>query len=157
MDRPPAPRAGLTDKGFSLIELMIVVAIMAVLAAIIIPNFLLARSQSQTSACEANEREIATALEVYAVDHNNSYPNAGTVNSAMFGGAANVYLNAAPKDPAGGADYTFLKGSAAPCGASALYRIIDGGMHDTSTTGKISGGPGTGKIVWCSEAGLRAQ
>ena len=62
------------QKGFTLIELMIVIAIIAILAAILIPNFLHARAESQTAACEGNEKQIATALEEYAVDHLATYP-----------------------------------------------------------------------------------
>ena len=60
-------------RAFTLIELMIVIAIIAILAAILIPNSLHARAESQTAACEDNEKEIATALEEYAVD-NGTYP-----------------------------------------------------------------------------------
>ena len=52
-----------SERGFTLIELMIVVAIIAILAGILIPNFVNARAQAQTSACESNLRAIATALE----------------------------------------------------------------------------------------------
>jgi type IV pilus assembly protein PilA len=50
------------QKGFTLIELMIVIAIIAILAAILIPNFLHARAESKTSACEGNLKQLATAL-----------------------------------------------------------------------------------------------
>ncbi len=149
----------IAQKGFSLIELMVVVAILAVLAAILIPNYFHARAEAQAASCEVNERQIATALELYAVDNSNNYPNAGTVNAAMFGGPSNIYLVATPTDPAGGpsgAVYTFIKGNAAPCGAGAIYHIVDGGMHDPLTVNKIPGNSGSGKIVWCSEAGLRS-
>ncbi len=62
------------QKGFTLIELMIVIAIIAILAAILIPNFLHARAQSQSASCQGNEKQLATALEEYAVDHNGTYP-----------------------------------------------------------------------------------
>src|SRR6202035_1419085 len=62
-----APREA--ERGFTLIELMIVVAIIAILAGILIPNFVNARSQAQTAACESNLRSIATALELYYADN----------------------------------------------------------------------------------------
>ena len=58
------------DKAFTLIELLIVVAIIAILAAIAIPNFLEAQTRSKVSRGKADMRTIATALEAYAVDHN---------------------------------------------------------------------------------------
>jgi len=78
------------QKGFTLIELMIVIAIIAILAAILIPNFLHARAESQTAACEGNEKQVATALEEWAVDHNGTYPATGAVAGARFGGKGNV-------------------------------------------------------------------
>ncbi|MBM3334184.1 prepilin-type N-terminal cleavage/methylation domain-containing protein [Candidatus Sumerlaeota bacterium] len=62
-----------TQKGFTLIELLIVVAIIAILAAIAVPNFLEAQVRAKVSRVNNDLRTIATALEVYMVDHN-TYP-----------------------------------------------------------------------------------
>lgn len=58
---------------FTLIELLIVVAIIAILAAIAVPNFLEAQTRSKVSRTKADMRTIATALEVYRIDQNR-YP-----------------------------------------------------------------------------------
>ncbi len=79
------------ERGFTLIELLIVVAIIAILAAILIPNFLRARAQSQVSATKGNEKNLATALESYFVDKN-VYPN--TLSQLVSN-----YLRAVPNDP----------------------------------------------------------
>lgn len=60
-------------RAFTLIELLIVVAIIAILAAIAVPNFLEAQTRSKVSKVKADMRSLATAIEAYAVDHNN-YP-----------------------------------------------------------------------------------
>lgn len=55
---------------FTLIELLIVVAIIAILAAIAVPNFLEAQTRARISRVHADLRTLATALEAYAVDNN---------------------------------------------------------------------------------------
>lgn len=60
-------------RAFTLIELLIVVAIVAILAALALPSFLAAQTRSKVSAAMANLREVTSALEMYAVDHS-AYP-----------------------------------------------------------------------------------
>ncbi len=62
-----------THSAFTLIELLMVVAIIAVLAAIAVPNFLEAMTRSKVSRAASDLRTVATSLETYAID-NNAYP-----------------------------------------------------------------------------------
>jgi type II secretion system protein G len=62
-----------TARAFTLIELLIVVAIIAILAAIAVPNFLEAQTRSKVSRVKADLRTMATAMEAYRVD-NTAYP-----------------------------------------------------------------------------------
>jgi prepilin-type N-terminal cleavage/methylation domain-containing protein len=143
------------QKGFTLIELMIVIAIIAILAAILIPNFLHARAESQTAACEGNEKQLATALEEYAVDNSGTYPASIAALAAVGPG---TYLQVAPVDPAGGV-YTLAVPAVAPCANTAAnsYVITDGNLHDTTTmTSMIGYAAGDKGITYCSGSGLQA-
>lgn len=76
-------------KGFTLVEIMIVVAIIALLAAIAIPNLLRARVNANESNAQATLKTIATACESFASANNGNYPAA----MANLTGANPPYLN----------------------------------------------------------------
>jgi prepilin-type N-terminal cleavage/methylation domain-containing protein len=63
-----------THSAFTLIELLIVVAIIAILAAIAVPNFLEAQTRAKVSRVKADLRSLATGIEAYRVD-TNRYPD----------------------------------------------------------------------------------
>ncbi|MEI7633097.1 MAG: prepilin-type N-terminal cleavage/methylation domain-containing protein [bacterium] len=65
-------------KAFTLIELLIVVAIIAILAAIAVPNFLEAQTRSKVSRVKAELRTLATAMDSYSVDNGSPPPEAGS-------------------------------------------------------------------------------
>ena len=75
-------------KAFTLVEILIVVAIVALLAAIAIPNLLRAKVTANQSSAQATLKAIANALETYAIS-NGVYPPATT----SLIGAAPPYLN----------------------------------------------------------------
>lgn len=88
-----------SQKGFTLVEIMIVVAIIGLLAAIAIPSFVKARSASQTNACIANLKQVEGAKATWALEQKKA--NSDTpVDSDLFG--ATSYIREKPPCPAGG-------------------------------------------------------
>ena len=56
------------EEGFTLVEIMIVVAIIGMLASIAIPNFVKARTTAQMNACISNLRQVDGAIQQWALD-----------------------------------------------------------------------------------------
>jgi type IV pilus assembly protein PilA len=91
------------NEGFTLIELMIVIAIIGILAAIAIPQFSAYRQRSYNSAAQADLRNAATAQEAYFVD-NQTYTNStGFLISTTYGlfMSENVTLTITSSGPLG--------------------------------------------------------
>src|SRR6266704_4264894 len=79
-----------TEKGFTLIELMIVVVIIGILAAIAIPNFIAMQDRAKEGSTKANMHTFQLASEDYGVQNNGTYaPDCATVAPLLPRGGAN--------------------------------------------------------------------
>lgn len=86
------------EKGFTLVELMVVIIILAVLTGIAIPSYLALRNRARVQATRSEMLNIATALEMYAADHD-AYPT-GTWAVASGLVVTGEYMDPVPQDDA---------------------------------------------------------
>ena len=102
----------IQTKGFTLVEIMIVVAIIGLLAAIAIPNFVKARATSQANACINNLRQIDAAENEWALEKgkvtNSAAPSLTTDLTPYIKLNANSSI---PSCPAGGSYTTYAVGA----------------------------------------------
>lgn len=106
-------RMSRRDAGFTLIEVMIVVVILGILAAIVVPKIMDRPAQAQITAAKSDIRTLESALNLYRLD-NHTYPTTDAGLEALVQKPSNAkawkeggYIGRLPKDP-WGKEYQYL-------------------------------------------------
>jgi general secretion pathway protein G len=137
-----------TEQGFTLVEILIVVVILGILAAIVIPQFTSASESAKGSSLVTQLQSIRSQLELYQLQHNGAYPPAGSMGG--FENLINVtaadhaapgagespfgpYMQKAPLNP-----FTAdANGRVVAAQAAALTPAADSGWVYNEATGEI--------------------
>jgi len=101
----PTTPVNQQQQGFTLLEIMVVLVIIGVLAALVAPRFLERADDAKVAACKVQMKNIGQALKLYRLQHG-KYPNSSEGLQVLVSGEKR-YLDSIPKDP-WAKDYVYL-------------------------------------------------
>jgi general secretion pathway protein G len=149
-------------QGFTLVEILIVVIILGILAAIVIPQFTNASTQAKASNMASQDQTAKSQITLYSLQHNDQVPlvgtqgtdlwtqltsitnPAGTIVAAGTAGAAGPYLQSAPVNPLTNTSAVDVVTTTPALGASVgttygwVYNSSTGEFHGVNLAGDVS-------------------
>lgn len=87
------------ERGFSFVELLVVVLLLGILVLLALPNYFGAEGQAKSKVDQANVRAINAALALYKFQNNGTCPTAAEFAGATFLGSTTYFPDGAPTDP----------------------------------------------------------
>ncbi len=130
------------DRGYTLVQILIVILIMCILAMMVVPQMTDASDEARESALKTDLRAIRTQIELYRTEHRGRYPSmelfvkqmtSKTYEDGTFGGVFGPYLPEIPPNP-------YTDDTTVRCtDGSDAGEIGDGssGWHYNATTGRF--------------------
>ena len=147
-------------SGFTLVEILIVVVILGILAAIVIPQFTSASTEAKESNLVSNLQAVRSQIQLYKIQHNDNLPTAGaaTFEQCMIGltdvdgdvaaapgaGVYGPYMQRIPKNPFG------------PAGSESSVEIDGTAGDDTAGWNFVTVAGATQGLFQADDSGINA-
>ncbi len=129
-----------SEQGFTLVELLVVMLILALLAAIAIPSFFNQRDKAQDSEAKATAKSASTAMETYSTDNGGKYTGATAANLKVIEETLDPAKFSVTVD-ASGDGYT-VTGTSDTKNSFSIKRAVDGTVTYPCT---VDAGNGTNR------------
>lgn len=138
----------LKAKGFTLVEILIVVVILGILAAIVVPQFTNAANEARTGNVATQVSTLENQLELYAAQNGGQYPTVAELNAAAANGDTGWsvmldgnYIKELPVNPFDGTHAVTAWDSTGESSESVLYDDSTGWNYDPDTGNIAAGAP----------------
>ncbi len=119
------------NGGFTLVEILIVVVILGILAAIVIPQFTQASTEARESSLASNLQTIRSQIELYKIQHGDEWPRVDTVENftadmcTRGADGFGPYLQKIPANPFSTGAVTLLSGAGAAPGDNSSHWYVN--------------------------------